>query len=82
MTVSGPLVEIDGCTQPLRHRPLDFLGGAWDFLEKNFLALIFAKKINLSSTWVEKNNLALILPIRKKKIVSKKNSSIVCMGKK
>ena len=38
----------------LRHGPFDILGGAWFFFEKNFLALILAKKIILLNGTVKK----------------------------
>ena len=39
----------------LRHGPFDILGGgAWVFFEKNFLALILAKKIILLNGTVKK----------------------------
>ena len=47
----------------LRHGPFDILGGggAWVFFEKNFLALILAKKNNLAQWHCEKNNLSPIV---------------------
>ena len=36
-------------------------GGAWVFFEKNFLALILAKKNNLAQWYCEKNNLSPIV---------------------
>ena len=40
---------------------LIFWGGAWVFFEKNFLALILAKKNNLAQWHCEKNNLSPIV---------------------
>ena len=47
----------------LRHGPFDILGGggAWDILEKNFLALILTKKNKLAQWHSEKNNLSPIV---------------------
>ena len=40
---------------PFRHGPFDILGGgAWNFFEKNFLALILTKKIILLNGTVKK----------------------------
>ena len=45
-----------------RHGPFDILGGgAWDILEKNFLALILTKKNKLAHWHSEKNNLSPIV---------------------
>ena len=44
----------------LRHGSFDFVGvggfggGAWDFLEKKFLTMIFVQTINMASIWGEK----------------------------
>ena len=47
----------------LRHGPFDILGGggAWNFFEKNFLALILSKKNNIAQWHSEKNNLSPIV---------------------
>ena len=45
----------------LRHGPFDILGGAWNFFEKNFLALILTKKNNIAQWHSEKNNLSPIV---------------------
>ena len=46
-----------------RHGPFDILGGggAWDILEKKFLALILTKKNKLAQWHSEKNNLSPIV---------------------
>ena len=49
--------------EDLRHGPFDILGGAWNFFEKNFLALILSKKNNIAQWHSEKNNLSpIVLP--------------------
>ena len=46
----------------IRHGPFDILGGgAWNFFEKNFLALILTKKNNIAQWHSEKNNLSPIV---------------------
>ena len=51
------------CDNTVRHGPFDILGGgggAWNFFEKKFLALILAEKNNLAQWHCEKNNLSPI----------------------
>ena len=57
---SEEIPEIRHTINIFRHGPFDILGGAWNFFEKNFLALILAEKNNLAQWHCEKNNLSPI----------------------
>ena len=61
MQYESPITSSKKVMAKVRHGPFDILGGAWNFFEKNFLALILIKKNNIAQWHSEKNNLSPIV---------------------